>query len=131
MERRTDIESAMLLSIDHLIELLGQRYAELSAAHRGATRGATALPDPELRLQELERFIERLEQIKTMLKGDRQLLVAADNFIGQHVEDQTRRLQRQSRRLAIWSAILGVGLGWLVSALAKPQEVLQFFHLFL
>src|SRR5581483_1360656 len=122
------VPSDSLRAIDHLLEqLYGERMAliasifDTSALHVKSGRS----PDQASRtISDLDRSIERLENIKTWLAEDRQLLALVDEAIGQHMRQMERRTHRFDVQLALTTSIGGALLGWLLATVSSPQDLL-------
>ncbi len=130
--------SHLLATIDQAIAAVERQIADLERttpeAVRTQRRGAHA-SDIALKVDELELFLARLQQIKDLLKSDSRLAPIVDDHLGERLhaitaeQDTARRVaekrqQRTSMSLAVVTTITGALLGWLLSALASPSAVL-------
>lgn len=127
--------SAVLATIAATIAAVREQIADLEASvpavARSMARGEVATP-VALRLDELEVFLVRLQQIRDLLATDPRLAPIVDDHLGQRMrdiaaEEAARRSagERRSWRANLWLAlatmVIGAVLGWLLSGLASPS----------
>jgi hypothetical protein len=76
-------------------------------------------------LSELTLFVSRLRQIRDWLQQDSRLLPVVDEFIGQQVAASEKRNNRRNVAIAGVTTVIGAVLGWLLSSLAAPSNLLS------
>lgn len=123
------VSSNVLTAVDYLLgHLYGERATLLSPAI-GTLSSSTKSPQPidqtAMIISDLDRSIERLENIKKWLSEDRQLLALVDGAIGRHVQQMERQAHRFDVRLALTTTIGGAVLGWFLAAISSPHDLLQ------
>lgn len=115
------------------VELLLKQLHEERDAHLSPTPDTSPSPtksgqpteDATRVIADLDRSIERLENIKMWLTEDRQLLAMVDGAIVQHVRQMERRTNRFNMQLTLGATIGGALLGWLLAAVSSPQDLLR------
>jgi len=109
-------------AIRRIEERLQQLRSELPEGAEGGTRGASAA-EMVHQIENMELLIARLRQIKDLLKQDSRLLPLVDGYIGQQVHAMEQRQARFNVALAVLTTLIGVVLGWLLSAVTPVSIV--------
>jgi hypothetical protein len=90
---------------------------------RRILEGSTATPAVREIVEEIDRRISRLEQVRDWIDEDEYLAHLIDSVIGKKVKASE---QRQARRNIIVNVIFLL-LGWLLSILATPANIVSLF----
>ena len=140
-ETATKVDAAvspLLAGIERTIELveaeahaLAQEQAPQAAQRSaaGAVGGAAVDRDAQGHsLEDLTVFLSRLKQMKDWLQDDQRLLGVVDGYIGQRVTAMEKRSNAFNIQLAVITTVVGAALGWLLSAVSGPSQLLSLLH---
>lgn len=114
-------------AIQRIEECLQQLRSQLPEGGGGGTRGASGA-EMAHQIENMELLIARLRQIKDLLKQDSRLLPLVDGYIGQQVHAMEQRQVRFNVVLAVVTTLIGVVLGWLLSAVAPASIAMPFLR---
>jgi primosomal protein N'' len=87
------------------------------------TKGSTVTPAAREIVEEIDRRISRLEQVRDWIDEDEYLAHLIDSVIGKQVKTSE---QRQARKNIIMNIVFLL-LGWLLSILATPANIVSLF----
>lgn len=115
--------SLLLAGIEQTIVLIESRISEQKGKMPAVVRGGDG--EDSLHIDELEVFLQRLQQIQIWLAQDHQLLTVVDEHIGQQARLFEHHRLHNERTLAMITTLAGAILGWLLSGVATPLQVLH------
>lgn len=111
-------------AIQRTEEQLQQLRSQLPEGVEGGARGASTA-EMVHQIENMELLIARLRQVKDLLKQDTRLLPLVDGYIGQQVHAMEKRQARLNIVLAVVTTLVGVILGWLLSAVTPVSVLLS------
>jgi hypothetical protein len=129
--------SPLLAGIERTIELVEAEARALAqeqapqAAQRSAAGAVGGAADRDAQghsLEDLTVFLSRLKQMKDWLQDDQRLLGVVDGYIGQRVTAMEKRSNAFNIQLAVITTLVGALLGWILSAVSGPSQLLSLIH---